>query len=334
MSRPTSACEMKNTENIKAHILALPEVAAWPEIASLLERVASKPRPEWDWPVLACQSVGGDVKVATVGAAAIACMYISIILVDDLLDGDPRGEHLRRGIGPTANMALAFQAAAFRVIELAPVSEERRADVTASLGQLALATALGQNRDMQGVDSEEDYWKVVRAKSTPFYSTALHVGALLGDACSKLADGLRSLGILFGEIIQIHDDLLDAFQTPATPDWTQGRPNLLMLYARIADHPDGLRFRNLLRRIEDPQVLQKAQQILINCGAVSYCAYHLTKRHQEVKQLLDSLQLPDQTPMIDLRKQLMQPLIQLLSDELQSASSEAEMPMELMDLLK
>lgn len=325
---------MNTIESIKAHVLALPEVAAWPEIASLFERAASKPRPDWNWPVLACQAVGGDVEVATVGAAAIACMYISIILVDDMLDEDPRGEHLRSGNGPTANMALAFQAAAFRVVKQAAVSAHRRAAVTTSLAQLALATALGQHRDVQSLGGEEDYWKVVRAKSTPFYGTALHLGALLGNASSEVAEGLRGLGVLFGEIIQIHDDLLDAFQVATTPDWTQGRPNLLILYARTADHPDRIRFMKLLPQIDDPQALREAQQILIHCGAVSYCAYQLTKRHQEVRQLLDSLPLPDPTPMIDLRKQLMQPLIQLLSDKLQSASSEAEIPTELMDLLE
>jgi len=316
---------MNDAQSIKAHVLALPEVAAWPEIASLFERAASRPRPDWSWPLIACRAVGGDAEMAIPGAAAVACMYISIILVDDMLDQDPRGEHLRSGSGPTANLALAFQAAAFRVIEQASVSADRRVAIVASLAWLALATALGQRLDAQNLDGEENYWKVVRAKSTPFYGAALHVGALLGNASLQVAGGLRDLGILLGEVIQIHDDLLDAFQTPANPDWTQGRNSLPILYARTADHPDRTRFMDLLPRIDDPQALREAQQILIACGAVSYSAYHLAKRHQEARQLLEGIPLPDPAPMTDLLARQTQPLIKLLR------SRGAEIPVELME---
>ena len=105
---------------------------------------------------------------------------------------------------------------------------------------------------MQNLEGEENYWRVVRAKSTPFYGAALQIGALLGGASPAVATGLRDLGVLIGEIIQIHDDLLDAFQTPANPDWEQGRNNLPVLYARTADHPDRVRFVGLLPHIADP----------------------------------------------------------------------------------
>jgi len=310
-------------ENIKVHVLALPEVAAWPEMAGFFER-ESRPRPDWNLPLLACQAVGGDASLATPGAAAIACLQVSIILVDDILDDDPRGEHLRRGTGPTANLALAFQAAAFRVIEQAAVSADRRTAVAASLAWLALATALGQHWDVQNLRGEKNYWKVVRAKSTPFYGAALHVGALLGGASDPVAEGLRDFGVLIGEIIQIRDDLFDAFQTPANPDWRQGRNNLPILYARTADHPDRARFVALLPRTDDSPALQEAQQILIHCGAVSYCAYHLVKRHREAQRLLKSIPLADPAPMIDLLARQTQPLIKLLQ------TSGTEMPMELL----
>ncbi|MFX1411454.1 MAG: polyprenyl synthetase family protein [Promethearchaeota archaeon] len=313
-------------EDIKAHVLALPEVAAWPEMVGHLERTM-KPRPSWGLPVLACQAVGGDTSAAVPGAAAVGCMQISIILVDDMLDEDPRGEYLRSGSGPTANLALAFQAAAFRVVEQAAVDADRRAAVTASLAWLALSTALGQHWDVQNLRDEEDYWKVVRAKSTPFYGAALHVGALLGNASAEAAAGLRALGLLIGEGIQIRDDLFDAFQTPANPDWTQGRNNLPILYARTANHPDRARFADLLLQIDDPQALREAQQILIRCGAISYCACHLVRRHQEARQLLEGIPLVDPTPMMDLLARQTQFLDELLQ------TSGVEMPAELMGLL-
>ena len=301
-----------NTERIKAQVLALPEVAAWPAMAGVFERAVDKPRPDWDLPVLACQAVGGEPSLAIPGAAAIACMQVSIILVDDMLDQDPRGEHLRSGIGPTANLALAFQAAGFGVLERANVDAVRRAAATASLAWLALATARGQDLDVQNLKGEENYWKVVRAKSTPFYGAALHIGALLGGAEPEIAAVLRDFGVLIGEIIQISDDLVDAFVTPANPDWRQGRNNLPILYARTAEHPDRQRFLALLPRIESDQALRQAQDILIKSGAVSYCAYHMIGRQRESRRLLEGVRFADPEPMLHLLAQQAQPVIKLL----------------------
>ena len=310
-------------EGIKAYVLALLDVAAWPEIAAFIERAGHKPRPDWNLPLLACQAVGGDASLAIVGAAAIACMQASIILVDDMLDDDPRGEHLRSGSGPTANLALGFQAVAFRLVEQMPADPDRRAGITRSLAWLAFTTALGQHWDVQNLADEESYWKVVRAKSTPFYGAALHVGALLGGAEQEVAAGLRDFGVLMGEIVQICDDLTDAFETPANPDWRQGRNNLAILYARTADHADRARFIELSSQIDDPQALRAAQQILIRCGSVSYCVYHILRRHQRGRQLLDALPLADRSPMMELLSSQRLALVRLVK------ASGAEIPLDL-----
>ena len=301
-----------DTESIIAPALALPEVAAWPGMVELLERAERKPRLDWKLPLLACQVLGRDTSLAIPGAAAIACIQISIILVDDMLDEDPRGEHLRSGVGPTANLALALQAAAFRVIGQAAVGADRRAGVIDSLAAMCLATSLGQHLDVQNLDGEENYWKVVRAKSTPFYAAALHVGALLAGATVPVTEGLRDLGILIGEIIQIRDDLVDAFQAPANPDWQQGRNNLALLYARTASHPERARFIELLPEASDAQALRQAQKILIDSGAVSYCAYQLIRRRQEAKRLLDSLPLNCPVPITNLLARQTSPVVSLL----------------------
>ena len=312
-----------SVKGIRAHLLALPELAAWPEVAGFLSRPIQS-RLDWDLPVLACRAVGGQVEAAAPGAAAIACMQISIILVDDMLDKDPRGEHLHHGIGPTANLALALQAAAFCVIAQAVPDAERRAAINASLTGLALTTALGQHWDSQNLRGEENYWKVVRAKSTPFYGAALQVGALLGNASPEVASRLYDLGVLVGEVIQIRDDLFDAFQTPANPDWTQGRANLPVLYACTAHHPDRTRLEELMSLATDPERLREAQQILIGSGAVGYCAYHLVKRHRAAWRLLDSIPLADPSPMQDLLARQTQPVVKLLE------SSGTEVPEELL----
>src|SRR6185436_408955 len=77
---------------------------AWPEMESLFKRAASiKPR-DWNLPLLACEAVGGKPEQAGGTVTAIACAQISIILIDDLLDADPRGEYQTIGASAAANL--------------------------------------------------------------------------------------------------------------------------------------------------------------------------------------------------------------------------------------
>ena len=63
--------------------------------------------------------MGADDAIALPAVAAIACLQISIILVDDILDDDPRGAYHRLGAGRAANLGLAFQAAALKLLAAA-----------------------------------------------------------------------------------------------------------------------------------------------------------------------------------------------------------------------
>ena len=45
----------------------------------------------------ACEAVGGSTTQSLPALVAVACSHIGIVLVDDMLDADPRGEHLRAG---------------------------------------------------------------------------------------------------------------------------------------------------------------------------------------------------------------------------------------------
>ena len=279
-------------ESIRLLVDALPEVAPWPELARIFEKAGESPRPDWELPLLACRSNGGRESDALPGAAAIACLQLSIMLVDDVLDDDVRGAHHRYGAGQVANMALAFQAASIRLIKTIDIDDHRQAAIQNSLAKAALATAAGQHLDVQNFQGEENYWAVVSAKSTPFYGCALEVGSLIGNADGIVTSGLYQLGVLIGEIIQIEDDLEDSLAIPANADWTQGRNNLLILYALTANHKQRERFLELISQVRELTALREAQQILISSGAVGYAVAQLINRYQMAVNLLDSLDLP------------------------------------------
>jgi geranylgeranyl diphosphate synthase type I len=298
-----------NAEQIRATIFALPEVRAWPEMAAVFERTNGTLSREWELPWLACQAVGGRLEEALPAAAALACIQLSIVVVDDMLDNDPRGDYHTLGNGPTANLALAFQAAAFALVKTAPIGPERRAGLTAWLAHIGLGTALGQYYDAQNhAGDEAAYWQVVRGKSGPFYGAAVAMGALVGGGPLEVVSAMNDLGQMIGEMAQIYDDLGDALHTPARPDWEHGRNNLTILYALTANYADKERFVSLVPQVADPAALRAAQQILLSSGAVSYCAAHAARRYRAAQNLLSGLNLPNKAPLADALSRQTKPL--------------------------
>ncbi|CAG0980244.1 Octaprenyl diphosphate synthase [Anaerolineae bacterium] len=266
-------------------ILNLPSVQAWPELQDLFRRGALPNMAAWKMPALACEAVGGTWEQAIPAAAALACLQLSIILIDDMLDADPRGEYQRIGAPMAANFAVALQAAGLEAIAHSEASQGVKLAGLSSLNRMLLTTACGQYGDVQNPADEETYWRVVQNKSSPFFGAALQVGALFGESSFEIADCLQQIGRLYGEMIQIHDDLNDAMAVPANADWLQGRSSLPILFAQQVTHPDQARFLELCQSISKPAALAEAQAILIRSGAISYCVDQLLGRYQLAKAL-------------------------------------------------
>lgn len=262
-------------------------------------------------PVWACEAVGGSISQAIPAAVTIACNQISIILVDDMLDSDPRGEFHSIGEPAAANMACAFQAAGSAVITQCEAETDTKVAALSSLDQMTLLTAFGQYQDTQDIANEADYWRVVRTKSSPFFGSALQIGALLGGGSNDAVDRLKTLGQLYGEMIQIHDDLNDALEVPANPDWLAEHTSLPILFARTVEHPDKQYFEELRREAQDPKKLAEAQAILIRCGAISYGVDQLVQRYQKCREILDTLPLVNYADLDFMLDKTVQPIRKL-----------------------
>ena len=302
--------------DLYAQILAafaeLPCAEAWPELLDLLRRVAARRPQHWLLPVRACVAVGGSPEQAIPAALAIACCHISIILVDDMLDCDPRGEYRQIGAAAAANMASALQAAALAaIIAHGPSTPGRKLAALESANEMLLHTTIGQYWDVQGPSDEAHYWQVAQAKSSPFFGAALQLGALLGGATPRAAMRLKALGALYGEMIQIHDDLGDSMAIPANPDWLLARFPLPVLYARQVPHPERERFVALCGQVSDEAALREAQQIIIRCGALGYCVEHLLRRHEAMQGILAALRLRQRAEMDALAQAVIAPVWQL-----------------------
>lgn len=288
-------------QRTKELIRALRPVAAWPQMVELVERI--QPRGVlgvWEYPAAACEAVGGSREAALRGSAAILCSLIGIHLVDDMLDDDPRGDYRHLGVGPAANLALAFQAAGQQVLDDAGLPAETRSSLHAILAGMALATAYGQSLDAQLLRDEDEYWRVVGTKTPPLFAAAFSIGALFGGAPPEQVERLGRLGGLLGLCIQVSDDLLDALETPAAADWNRRPNNLPILYAMTADHPEREAFLELSARPENPEALAEAQEILVRSGALSYCAFKMIEILGQARALLASIPLTSPDPVAHL----------------------------------
>ncbi len=291
--------------------LEIPGMNSWNEVAALFRRVASGRPRHWQLPLRACEAVGGTSEQAAPAVLAIACFHLSIILVDDMLDTDPRGEYRRLGAPAAANMACALQAAGLEAVARAKADSAPRLAALTCLNEMVLTTTLGQYWDVQVPADEGTYWRVVRTKSAPFFGAALQAGALLGGAAPETAERLKDLGCLYGEMIQVHDDVNDSLAVPANPDWLSGRKPLPILYAQSVPHLEQNHFINLCKDITAPGALEGAQEILIRCGAVSYCVDVLLRQHESARGLLDSASLVRPEPLESLIEEVIAPVNRL-----------------------
>lgn len=294
----------------------IPHVKEWEEVQALFRRVAAgKPR-HWLLPLRACEAAGGDQERAVPAVLSVACCHIGIVLVDDMLDADPRGEHLKVGEGAAANMASALQSAAVEAVARSSLEPAAKLAAMESVNRMFLATTIGQHWDVNSIVQDEDsYWKIARAKSSPFFGAAFQIGAWMGGASAETADRVAELGKLYGEMVQIHDDVNDTLAVPAQPDWDKGRAPLTILFAGKVDHPLRRRFEELRPHVRDsPQVLEEAQEILIHCGAVSYCIHQLLQRHEIVKGILGGLMLARGGILEEVFDDLIQPVFRLFRE--------------------
>ena len=273
------------------YISNLPVLKAWPETASLLERAASKQPRDWRLPLLACEAVGGTMEQAVPASASVACALIGILLIDDMLDDDPRGEFQRVGQAQAANFASVFLAASSQAILHSAAGSAVKLRALKSLNQMIVSVAFGQYLDVQNPANEAAYWHVVQMKSAPFFRTALELGALFGGAPTELVCDIGEIGRIYGEMIQIHDDMNDCMAAPASPDWIQGRSPLPILFAQVVDHPDRSRFLELRQRIPAVEALCEAQEILIKSGAISYCIDQLLHRYRDAQTISTGMKL-------------------------------------------
>ncbi|NIP83731.1 MAG: hypothetical protein GWM90_32680 [Gemmatimonadetes bacterium] len=162
--------------------------------------------------VLLCNRIGdgNDPRAATLGAV-VELVHLATLVHDDAVDHSV----LRRGM-PTVNALWNHQSAIIMgdylysraVSELAGFG---RTDMIQVLAGAANEMSVGEMRQLVSADAlaftEDDYYRLIRAKTASLMSAACELGAMTGDRSYR--DPLKRFGHFIGMAFQIADDLLD-----------------------------------------------------------------------------------------------------------------------------
>src|SRR5215203_4424628 len=122
----------------------LPHVDSWAEANELFRVAASRKPDHWLLPIRACEAVGGLAGQAISAIVAIGCAHVGILLVDDMLDGDPRGDYHRLGMSAVSNLACFFQSIALHAVSRSLQNSASQLLAVNSLNAMFASTALGQ----------------------------------------------------------------------------------------------------------------------------------------------------------------------------------------------
>jgi octaprenyl-diphosphate synthase len=167
--------------------------------------------------LLASQVEGDSHDDALTMAAVVELVHLATLVHDDAVDHSA----LRRGL-PTVNALWTHQVAVIMgdylysrgVAELARVG---RLEALAVLANAANEMSVGEMRQLTSYDaldfSEDDYYRLIAAKTASLMSAACEMGALV--SAPRYRESLARYGHNLGMAFQIADDLLDYTGTEA-----------------------------------------------------------------------------------------------------------------------
>jgi octaprenyl-diphosphate synthase len=159
-----------------------------------------------------CNEIGGKPsRDASLLAAVVEAVHLATLVHDDAVDHSV----LRRGM-PTVNSVWGHQVAIIMgdylysrsVMEMTRL---QRIDVIRVLAEAANIMTVGEMRQLVMHDSlqftEDDYYRLIEAKTASLMSAACELGSLVGDPTYR--SRLKRYGHALGMAFQVVDDILD-----------------------------------------------------------------------------------------------------------------------------
>ena len=247
---------------------------------------------------LSCESIGGDFKSALSTAVSIELIHTFTLIHDDIMDRD----ELRRGFPAVHTVYGESTAILAGDLLFAKAFEICDPKIAHLLGKTTSEVCEGQELDIGFADrdaiSKEEYMEMIEKKTASLFAAATRSGALMGNGTKDQVNALTDYGLNLGLAFQIWDDILDItadedkLGKPVGSDIIEGKKTLLIVMATSEPSKSGDLIEILNKKEKSKQEVERAIELLYECGAVDYCenkVHQLIKNaHQALKKIPDS----------------------------------------------
>ncbi|HUN23988.1 MAG TPA: polyprenyl synthetase family protein [Anaerolineales bacterium] len=252
------------------------------------------PSDEWLIPTQIAHAYQGKdaIHFVTPITASFACYQLGVKLADDIVDCDP---NLKFSFADATNFSHLLIGLAERAILECPqfIFGEVKFKLLYEILRNVQHIFEGQSLDLKGCETEEEYWRIAELKSANFFALPFILTGIGLQLSLTEQQHLAKLGMGYGFLIQLFDDLEDCMAKECKPDWFGEIRSLPILFAATVPHPDREWFVQLRSEIGSPGNLEKAQSILLTCHAIGYCAYQISEKLAECKRIIQLLTCPN-----------------------------------------
>ena len=238
-----------------------------------------------------CKLVGGREEDALPTAAALELLHTFTLIHDDIIDEDEKRRglatvHVEWGL-PTAIVtgdllfAKVYEAITKHTDPLR-VSPKRILQVLRNISGATVTICEGQILDMifehKKTVSEDQYFRMIKAKTAALFETSARCGAILGGAKKRHVERLGRYGHYAGTGFQVIDDVLGltadekALGKPVGSDIREGKRTLIIVHA--LKHASESQRKKILEtlgnRSASPEQIQKIVGLVGSLGSINY----------------------------------------------------------------
>ena len=158
-------------------------------------------------------------------ALAVECFHKASLIHDDIEDDDAERYdepacHVRLGLAPALNLGDYLIGLGYRLFCHESVPPEMRAGLTNEAAAAHCELALGQAKEFEALKKNdlkpEDCLEIHRLKTAPAFRVALFAAAIAAGRFDELRTVLHAFSDKLGMAYQLHDDLEDEGDNPAS----------------------------------------------------------------------------------------------------------------------
>jgi geranylgeranyl diphosphate synthase type I len=257
-----------------------------------------------------CKLVGGNEENAIPTASALELLHTFTLIHDDIIDEDEKRRglptvHAKWGM-PTAIVTgdLLFAKVYETITKFTDpkrVPPKRILQVLKDISEATVAICEGQTLDMtfehKKAVSEDEYFRMIQAKTAALFETSARCGGILGGAKKDQGERLGRYGYYAGVAFQLIDDVLGltadekALGKPVGSDIREGKRTLIIVHAlkHASENQRKKILETLGNRSASAQRIQEIIDLVSSLGSINYAEEKAKGYIEKSKKALASL---------------------------------------------